>query len=68
MQLSKLLSRKILHHVQPLLCNSGINNRVMQPVSRQQSGKHVPVANEYEQNNTVSFGNDVLYSVLAKWL
>jgi hypothetical protein len=34
----------IVYRVQPLLCNNRINNDFMQPVSRQQIGKHVPAA------------------------
>jgi hypothetical protein len=34
----------ILWRIQPLLCNRRINSGVMQPVSRQQIGKHVPAA------------------------
>jgi hypothetical protein len=34
----------VLKHVQPLLCNRRINNGVMQPVSRERLGKHIPTA------------------------
>jgi hypothetical protein len=34
----------ILRRLPPFLCNKRINNGVMQPVSRQRIGKHVPAA------------------------
>jgi hypothetical protein len=34
----------IVAYVQPLLCNRRINNDVMQPVSRERLGKHIPTA------------------------
>jgi hypothetical protein len=39
-----LKNKIILQHVQPLLCNTWINNGVIQPVSRKRIGKHIPAA------------------------
>jgi hypothetical protein len=40
----------------------------MEAVTRQRIGKHVPAANEYTLNNTVTIGNNVFYSVRVKGL
>jgi hypothetical protein len=39
-----LLLHNVLLRVQPLLCNRRINNGVMQPVSKERIGKHIPAA------------------------
>jgi hypothetical protein len=36
--------RRIVWRLQPLVCNGQINNGVIEPVSRQRIGKHVPAA------------------------
>jgi hypothetical protein len=37
-------------------------------IAKQQLGKQVSPANRYESNNRGIVGNDVSYSVHAKWL
>jgi hypothetical protein len=49
--------------VQLLLCNMRINNGVMQPVSRQRIGKHVPVATN--TNTTIKLLLETLFSTLS---
>jgi hypothetical protein len=50
----------IMQHVQPFICNRRINNGVMQPISRQRIGKHVPTATN--TNTTIALLLETVFS------